>query len=75
MNIMIRTIIIPKDSSFNLHFDFPLDYLGEEIEIIAFKKYEGFAPKNRKPKKFLSFDLIKIDTSHFIFNRNEANER
>lgn len=72
---MIRTIVIPNTSNYNIALDFPKDYLGEEVEIIAFKRQEGFSEKKTATKKFTSFDDIKIDTSHFKFNREEANER
>ncbi len=72
---MIRTTVIPNTSNFNVTLDFPKDYLGEEVEIIAFKKEEGFSEKKHGPKRFVSFDAIKIDTANFTFNRDEANER
>jgi hypothetical protein len=72
---MVRIIVIPNISHYQVALDFPKDYLGEEVEIIAFKKQEGFSEKKNTPKKFSSFDAIKIDTSNFKFNRNEANER
>ena len=72
---MIRTTVIPNTSDFKVSLDFPKEYLGEEVEIIAFKKAEGFLQKKHGPKKFVSFDAIKIDTTNFLFNRDEANER
>lgn len=72
---MIRTIVIPNTSNFNVALDFPKDYLGEEVEIIAFKRKEGFSERKNAAKRFVSFDAIKIDTSNFKFNRDEANER
>jgi hypothetical protein len=72
---MIRTIVVPDTSTFKVVLDFPKDYLDQEVEIIAFKKQEGFAEKKNRPKKFTSFDTIRIDTSNFKFNREEANER
>lgn len=72
---MIRTTVIPNTSNFNVTLDFPKEYLGEEVEIIAFKKEEGLYEKKSGPKRFASFDTIKIDTSNFKFNRDEANER
>lgn len=72
---MIRKTVIPNTTNFNVALDFPKDYLGEEVEIIAFKKEEGLLEKKRTPKEFVSFNTIKIDTSNFKFNRDEANER
>lgn len=72
---MIRTTVIPNTSDFKVSLDFPKEYLGEEVEIIAFKKEEGLHGKKPGPKTFASFDSIKIDTSDFKFNLDEANER
>lgn len=72
---MVRIIVIPNTSNYHVALDFPKDYLGEEVEIIAFKKQEGFQEHPNKSKKFMSFDSIKIDTSTFKFNRDEANGR
>lgn len=38
---MIRTFITPTKSNFNLTLEFPDDYLGQELELIVFKKQEG----------------------------------
>jgi len=72
---MIRTIIIPSTTNYKITLDFPVDYIGEEVEIIAFKKQEGLQEKTNLSKKFSSFDKIKIDTTDFNFNRDDANER
>jgi hypothetical protein len=72
---MIRTTVIPNTSNFKVSLDFPKDYLGEEVEIIAFKKEEGILERKPRPKGFVSFETIKIDTSDFKFDREEANER
>ncbi len=71
--VMIRTILTPKTQT--VFFDIPKDYVGKELEVIAFAKSEGLENTTIKEKKFLSFDTIKIDTTHFKFNRDEANER
>ncbi len=60
---MIRTIIIPNTTSYNLSFDFPEDYLGEEIEIIAFKKYEGFVKNSAKPTMKDFWGIISDETA------------
>jgi hypothetical protein len=71
---MIQKIIIPDNTTINLSLTIPDSYVGKEVEIIAFAKNEGVQNKEQ-PKKFTSFDSIKIDTSNFKFNREEANER
>jgi len=70
---MIRTILTPKTQT--VFFDIPKDYVGKELEVIAFVKSEGLESRKKTEKKFLSFDAIKIDTTNFKFNRDEANER
>jgi hypothetical protein len=49
---MIRTVITPTTSNFNITLDFPESYLGKEIEIIAFQKEEGLIKE--KPKKSMA---------------------
>ena len=71
---MIQTTIIPNDRIVNLSFTVPDNYIGQEMEVIAFMRNEGMQLKE-KPKSFLSFDAIKIDTTEFKFNRDDANER
>lgn len=73
---MIRKFITPTNSNFSIILTFPNDYIGEEVEIIAFKSKEGgIFEKEKINKRFESFELIKLDTLNFKFNREEANER
>lgn len=51
---MIRTFITPTKSNFNLTLEFPDDYLGQELEIIVFKKQEGLVIEKETTKKKLS---------------------
>jgi len=69
---MIRTILIPDTQT--VTFNIPEDYIGKEVEVIAFAKNEGIDTKDLSKKKF-SFDAVSIDTKNFRFDRNEANER
>ncbi len=55
-------------------FNVPEEYVGKEIEIIAFTKNEGLQAVEL-PKKFATFSALSIDTTGFKFNREEANER
>ena len=49
---MIRTFITPTQSNYNITLEFPEDYLGEELELIVFKKQEGLiAEKKVSPIK------------------------
>jgi hypothetical protein len=50
---MIRTFITPTESKFNVILDVPDDYLGQELELIVFKKQEGLiSEKNNSSIKF-----------------------
>lgn len=69
---MIRTIIVPNKQT--ISFDIPKDYVGRQIEVIAFAQDEGIF--NDKPeKKKVTFTALSIDTRGYKFNRDEANER
>ncbi len=49
---MIRKFITPTQSTFNVALEFPEDYLGQELELIIFKKQEGLvAEKKTNPVK------------------------
>lgn len=69
---MIRTVIVPNTKT--VTFNVPKDYIGKELEVIAFTKNEGIEAKEL-PKKEISFNAISVDTINFKFNRDEANER
>ena len=69
---MIRTIIIPNIQT--VTFNIPEDYIGKEVEVIAFTKNEGIDTKESIGKQ-VSFNALSIDTKNYKFNRNEANER
>ncbi len=69
---MIRTILIPDTQT--IFFNVPKEYIGKEVEVIAFAKNEG-DQKNEPANKLVSFNAISIDTKGYTFNREEANER
>jgi len=69
---MIRTIITPQRQT--ISFEIPKDYIGKEIEVIAFAKDEGVLNEKNAGKK-VTFTALSIDTKGFKFNRDEANER
>lgn len=71
---MVRTIIIPDKSTINVSLSIPENYIGKEMEIIAFSKEEGIEETYKSEKK-VSFDALSIDTRSFKFNRDEANGR
>ena len=69
---MVRTILIPDTQT--VSFNVPEEYIGKEVEVIAFAKNEG-EQKKEFSKKIVSFDAVSIDTKGYTFNREEANER
>lgn len=71
---MIHTKIIPKSTLVNLSFYVPKDYIGKEVDVIAFTQNEGLQSKETSIKQ-VSFTALSIDTRGFKFNRDEANER
>lgn len=70
---MVRTTIIPSNET--VHFNVPKEYIGKEVEVIAFAKNEGEWLQQGNGKKTVSFNAITIDTKGSQFNRDEANER
>jgi len=69
---MIRTIIKPDRQTISLNI--PQNYVGKEIEIIAFAKDEGI-DEEQPAKRRMTFTALDIDTIGYKFNRDEANER
>jgi len=69
---MIRTIIKAKKNYLTIQL--PNEYVGKQLEVIAFMLEEE-TEKNYSKKKEVSFDAVSVDTRGFKFNRDEANER
>jgi hypothetical protein len=69
---MIRTLVTPLKNS--ISFNIPEDYIGKQIEVIAFAKDEGIETEHPLNKK-VSFTVLKTDFKGYKFNREEANER
>ncbi|MFQ3576827.1 MAG: hypothetical protein SNJ77_10370 [Cytophagales bacterium] len=63
---MIRTFITPTQSNYNVALVLPEDYLGEELEVIIFKKQEGLVTE-KKPNP------IKLsDKYRGVFSKEDA---
>jgi hypothetical protein len=63
---MIRTFIKPTQSNYNVALVIPEDYLGEELEVIVFKKQEGLvAEKKTNPIKL-------SDKYRGVFSKEDA---
>lgn len=69
---MIHTTITPDQRT--ISFGIPENYVGKEIEVIAFAKDEGIT-KGVPADKKVSFTVLHVDTEDYKFNRDEANER
>ncbi len=72
MEAMIRTIITPDHK--NLTLSLPDDFLGKQIEIIAFVIDEAIS-KNVKKVTFTVLEVPEEIKRSYQFNRDEANER
>ncbi len=77
---MFRKIIIPE--SVNISLLLPENFIGKQIEVIAFKvDDEKIIEKQSGADKYAwenaknFFDAHRIDLTNFKFNREEANER
>ncbi|WP_372950173.1 hypothetical protein [Mariniphaga sp.] len=69
---MIRTIIKAQKNYLTIRL--PNEYIGKQLEVIAFMLDEETEKKHSK-KKDVTFDAVSVDTRGFKFNRSEANER
>lgn len=68
---MVRTLITPEDR--NILIRVPEDYIGKQVEVIAFTLEEN--SNVAQIKKQASFTALKLNTIGYKFNREEANER
>ena len=69
---MVHTVIIPSQEL--ISFSIPKDYIGKEIEIIAFARGEGMHAE-KSPEKKARFTVFHVDNPNYKFDRDEANER
>jgi hypothetical protein len=68
---MVRTLVTPEDQ--NILIRVPEDYIGKQVEVIAFTLEEN--GNVAQIKKQVSFTALKLNTIGYKFNREEANER
>lgn len=69
---MIRTIVVANHA--NLTLTLPDDFIGKQVEIIAFVIEEAMQKQSKKR----SFTVLNIPNElmvNYRFNRDEANER
>ena len=44
---MVRTLITPTKRNYNLVLELPEEYLGQELELIVFKRQEGLVTEKK----------------------------
>lgn len=75
---MYRQIIIPESSSILLNL--PANFIGKQVEVIAFEIEEPFTKKEQKKKSDRQeleeyFSKFRFDVKNLKLSRDEANER
>jgi len=71
---MIRTLVTPQTDTLNISLSIPKNYVGKEMEVIAFAKDEGM--KNATAtKKQVTFTVLHVENKNYKFDRDEANQR
>ena len=68
---MVRTIITADKS--NLTLSLPDNFLGKQVEVLAFLVDEVDEETKSTPSS-KTFNAVRLDTKGFTFNREEANE-
>lgn len=67
---MFRTILTITQK--NLTIDLPENFVGKQVEILAFVIDKASTDSNPSRKTFFP---LQLDTLNYKFNREEANER
>lgn len=68
---MVRTVLTADKQI--LSFQVPVNYIGKQVEVIAFTIDEPV--KETKEHRKRIFTTIKTNVANFKFNRDELNER
>jgi hypothetical protein len=68
---MVRTVLTADKQT--LSFQVPLNYVGKQVEVIAFTIDEPV--KESRERKKRTFTTIQANATDFKFNRDELNER
>jgi len=72
-NCMIREIVVPTNTKQTI--EFPEEFIGKRVEIIAFTIEEKVTGQVKTEKAFNFWKEHSIDMGNFKFDRDEANER
>jgi hypothetical protein len=70
---MFREIIIPTETRQTI--EFPEDFVGKPVEIIAFTIDDKEKKQFDSEEAFKFWEEHRVDMSNFKFDRFEANER
>ena len=70
---MIRTHITPTQNHISVPLDLPDDYLGQELELIVFKKQEGFTKEKTKTTMADFWGSISDETARKLRGRRSHN--
>lgn len=70
---MYREIITPTNTQQTI--EFPEEFVGKQIEVIAFPIEEKDDNQEQKEDAFKFWKKHSINMSNFKFDRSEANER
>jgi len=70
---MIRTTLVPD--SVKVMFPIPQEYVGRELEIIAFPIEKDSTIHTLSPARKVTFTNFGIDATAYKFDREEANAR
>jgi hypothetical protein len=71
---MIRTLITPQTDTLNISLAIPKNYIGKEMEVIAFTRDEGIK-HSPAVKKQVAFTVLHVENKTYKFDRDEANQR
>lgn len=71
--VTIRTLFTPQTDTLHISLAIPKNYIGKEMEIIAFAK-DGIK-LSPAIKKQVSFIVLHAENKNYKFDRDEANQR
>lgn len=74
---MFRTVFTPKNES-QLVITLPKECLNHKVEIISediLEEKPDLTHEEKVKKAFVKIEHLRKDTTDFVFNREEANER
>ena len=68
---MIRTLVIPNTQT--VHFDIPKEYVGKELQVIAFAKEEGLVEEKSKKTMADFWGILSNETAADLYNQLQEN--